>query len=1346
MKQKQSESMRSMFNPLSSHNRGGGAILVTFLASLLALACGTARAEILVYEGFHPADYNNVGDDTQMTPNANVSNNHSVGFKAGNWAMNGSQPKVYGANFGLALPAAMTAANFSTVGGSIGLNPENNHSDLRSTSHDLVSGKLNVSTGTLYVRMLLNLDSNAAGKLVAGASLARKSGGYFGFGLTQGGTDYDLPTKSKSAVSFVIWKNSSSQYVLSFVHTTASGTDFTSYPIITGITLGTTYLCYAEVQVGAGTDGKEILRAGAMAVGDYTTDTPWAKLDGDSDSVEVELISDSSYPTSIAVAGPYGTNDGRFRADELVVGTELSDILLVNTTKPILSDGALALANGVYTASAALAQSDATITYTLSDGDDATTETPVALGVGSFTADTVASGTFAAPTDGTTYEVILTAENAGGETDTLALGTIYGGTLSLAKVSDAAELGVAPATLTVSRVNPDPLPLVVNYSFADGTAVAGVNYVDDAGSVTIPAGQASATITVHPLVDVATDTDTTMTVSIAAGNYAAPAAVAVTIANFTTPEGCNYWMGGTATDGKYLASTAENWSAGHAPLATENVFFDGLYSTENCEWDADATAMVASWTMQNDYTGVVTLDTVYPDKGDFQCLTVTGPMAVMSGTITHPQSRTQWQSATDYLQDLLDNETYRVRIDAGSLVIGANGRIDARNKGYYHANSGNHTSPPPSHGGWFGASGQAPYDDVKEPIHIGMPYKRASGTYTIGIGGGAIYLTSTGAIVVDGFIGADTGSDTWNRGLTLRAGGSGGSVYVRGASVTGTGTISASAVATSEQNYRGVGGRVAVIATSSTPIDYTTLRLKASVYPYNDSNKESSTYGGCGTVFVKDAASQTYGSLLLDNADGAFAPSIARNTPVTTDGDWTFDAVGLGNRAVLSVPVGTTLHLPGGLDSVFSLNSSGSTAYGSIRYEGGTLDLGSAANQTMAGNWMLTGWTNLTLNANVVVKDGAAIGVPAMASVKDSDANADPAARKLPTFVSSHITIDGNLTVETNGLLRAVSCGFVKKDHNNPSQYLGVLGYGTHGGRHQAKGKGNYLSPTNFYYKGYDSVFSPSLPGCSGWYGNGSSESGGAFSLVVTGHLALDGSANAYGNPATGWADQNNAGGAGGSIDIMAGTISGSGTINANGGSISSTQGGGGRIAIKLTASGADFSHFAVSNVFASGRTYGNTANEKTTSSAGTVYLQTAAEGDKCGTVYIAMSAGNRLANNTNTTEMASLGYGGDAIADYKRVKYVVSDYGHAAANFDMAVESVTIADDNSGLDLEGYALKVKEFLYPKTGGDGLAKLSAGTYTAAQLVERGITCVVDTSADKTGTLKIGGGGFHLIVR
>ena len=326
------------------YTEGSGSILKSrfarglfpLVAALLAFALAAPEAcgEVLVYEGFDPADYNNVGDDTQMTPSgANVTGDHTVGLLTGAWQMNGSQPKVYGASYGLALPSEMTVAGFSALGGSIGLNPDGNNDALRSMSHALVSDTLKVSSGTLYLRMLLTLDDNAAGKLVSGTSLAEKDGGYFGFGLTTGTTDCYLLTKSAASLAFVIWKKASNQYVLSLAHTTAAGTAFTSYPLVTGITLGTTYICYAEIQVGAGADGKEILRAGAMAVDDYTKETPWATLDGSSDSVEVELITDSTYPTSIAVAGPYGTNGGRFRADELVVGTDLSDILLVNTTK-----------------------------------------------------------------------------------------------------------------------------------------------------------------------------------------------------------------------------------------------------------------------------------------------------------------------------------------------------------------------------------------------------------------------------------------------------------------------------------------------------------------------------------------------------------------------------------------------------------------------------------------------------------------------------------------------------------------------------------------------------------------------------------------------------------------------------------------------------------------------------------------------------------------------------------------------------------------------------------------------------------------------------------------------------
>ena len=53
----------------------------------------------------------------------------------------------------------------------------------------------------------------------------------------------------------------------------------------------------------------------------------FAKLDGESETIGVDLMNDSVYPTCMAVSGPYGTAGGYFRADEVVVGTELGDIL-----------------------------------------------------------------------------------------------------------------------------------------------------------------------------------------------------------------------------------------------------------------------------------------------------------------------------------------------------------------------------------------------------------------------------------------------------------------------------------------------------------------------------------------------------------------------------------------------------------------------------------------------------------------------------------------------------------------------------------------------------------------------------------------------------------------------------------------------------------------------------------------------------------------------------------------------------------------------------------------------------------------------------------------------------------
>ena len=318
-----------------------------FCAVAVLCSIPAAHAEVLVYEGFHPEDYSNVAADKNVQANGHTATgNHTIGVSTASWSgMGGTMVRVFGANFGLALPSEMTTAGFSAVGGAVGLNPSQNNAEFRAMRHPLADNKtLAAGAGTnLYVRMLLNLDSTAAEMLAAGDKLENKKGGYFGAGFVNygaSGNQYNLLRRSdcKASFSFVIWKNSDDVYVLSLTLTDSSG-NITDYPLVSGIVLGETYICYAEIQVGAGADGKEIIRAGAMAKSSFSAAAPWATIGDNSDSVMVQLITDSIYPTSMAVAGPYGTNGGRFLADEFVVGTEKKDILPVGGVFAVSATG-----------------------------------------------------------------------------------------------------------------------------------------------------------------------------------------------------------------------------------------------------------------------------------------------------------------------------------------------------------------------------------------------------------------------------------------------------------------------------------------------------------------------------------------------------------------------------------------------------------------------------------------------------------------------------------------------------------------------------------------------------------------------------------------------------------------------------------------------------------------------------------------------------------------------------------------------------------------------------------------------------------------------------------------------
>ena len=238
--------------------------------------------------------------------------------------------------------------------------------------------------------------------------------------------------------------------------------------------------------------------------------------------------------------------------------------------------------------------------------------------------------------------------------------------------------------------------------------------------------------------------------------------------------------------------------------------------------------------------------------------------------------------------------------------------------------------------------------------------------------------------------------------------------------------------------------------------------------------------------------------------------------------------------------------------------------------------------------------------------------------------------------------------------------------------------------------------------------------------------------LVVTGDFTLNGVANASGSPESHNQGGNAGGGSGGAIDITTGTIAGSGSITADGGSYSWMSGPGGRIAVKLTKPGADFSGFT-GLIRATGRSRGSHSGAQ--GSAGTVYLKTGDEADFAGTLRIACpkyDSNDNWNNKTSTTELVSLGYGGDDVADYKKVKVEVRDYGFAAVNTDVTVKSVTLATADAKLDLEGNTLTVDKFEY--FANDVINNLAAGEYSFAQLSAIEGLNIVDTSAGQSGKI------------
>ena len=978
----------------------------------------------------------------------------------------------------------------------------------------------------------------------------------------------------------------------------------------------------------------------------------------------------------------------------------------MNTDEPKLGTVELARAGaGAYTVTATEAANTADL-FWLADNGTAISTNLIQAGVaeGSTVSASVMTSGLAADA---TYQISVLAANDFGADESVA-GTLYAGALALGATTDANEYGLVAGGVVVARASADPWPLTVNYAISGSAGSEGVTWVAPA-AVTIPANAASATLPVVPLTDPDVTADVAITVSLAAGNYELPSVntATLTLANLVAPTGYNVWI----SPSNSLASIGANWSSGTAPTAADNVLFSGYFSSTDCEWDAAATATVASWTQSDGYAGTVTFDTEFPDYdgATFPLFTVTGDCVLNSGSWTCRGNYHNYGVSSATLETYRTGRRWCLNVAVGgAMTVAAGAAVNATGKGYGYTSGTGTANFPPAYGGYAHGGSTAPYGSVKQPFDPGLgclsqgdQRKKPSG-----IGGGAIKLVIVGTLTVNGSIAA-LGTVDEN---VARSGGTGGSIWIDAAQITGTGTINASACPSS--NYTsdqavalGSGGRIALYTQS--PLAFPVANVSCNGTAYRGTVWSSTTrISGPGTIFVYDPA-QTNGTLYVKQSRD-FATTFNKWTGTPVIGDLALDAVVLSGYAHLRIPSDSSLTLP----SLAAVTTDNGACSAGLIFDGGTLDIGNG-DQTLSANVAFASPTPFSFPGDLTLEPGARLGSAAGAFGQS--------ASQYDTTLT--VSVAGDLTIPAGASAGATRCASITASKTGPRT-------ASHGGQSLYLAEG---ARTN----GFDSVLHPSMPGGSV---NNNFAAGGVFNLAVGGTLTLDGAISANGGGARG-SDSTYDGasaGAGGTLAIVAGALAGEGSMSAEGGCGRYNYAGGaggGRIAVRLTNAGAVFSDHWKTNITAYGESFRG-GNGKA-ASAGTVYLQAANEAEATGTVVIRndLALQAAAASNPATTRYPGNGEGCDTSDALKRTSLVVAGAAHVELTDSARAVNLSI-ETGSTIDLAGHTLTVR---HATLGG---AKLSSGTYAAGDTAVEGFV----TDGGEGGSLVITGGATIFIVK
>jgi hypothetical protein len=537
----------------------------------------------------------------------------------------------------------------------------------------------------------------------------------------------------------------------------------------------------------------------------------------------------------------------------------------------------------------------------------------------------------------------------------------------------------------------------------------------------------------------------------------------------------------------------------------------------------------------------------------------------------------------------------------GMLTVEAGALLDVTGKGYPGTTLGNSPGGAPagvtpsvvdaggSHGGlgsiWVAGPAGAVFDSVYEPSlggGGGSLYKAYSGNRS-GAGGGVIDITA-GHLVLDGELRAK-GEERPRRDSDTP--GAGGTVRLRAGILSGAGTIDASGGRYDVQVHgggSGGGGRVALHVDVFQGFD-PLVQVKAWGGLVDNPNDRSwNRYAGPGTVFIKSLG-DTYGRLVVDS--GEASPGVDRVGPVTP-------LPLLGSGAVTAVEAaGSDLWVAGPaafksqwLGAWMELLGSSGSSLGKFRAV--ALDgAGRARLAGASGAAAAASFRGIYLFDRLDLRNGAGLSSddPLEVGTMQTDGNA-----RLPVSMTAgsvtlksggvatvhqggalRMTVTGTMTVEAGAVLSVSNLGYPGTTAANgaggapPNVAPAVVdGGGSHGG------------PGSVWVHGppgavFDSVYEPSLGGGGGSLVNAGyrSGAGGGVIDITAGHLVLDGELRAKGEERPN--RNSDTPGAGGTILVRAGLLSGTGTIDVAGGKYDvlyygGGSGGGGRAALYVNA------------------------------------------------------------------------------------------------------------------------------------------------------------------------------------